>query len=48
MTLSFEAMPERVLEAQLDIPGRRTRVFSLGAGAYGTDLELLVPSRSTW
>jgi hypothetical protein len=41
MGLGFDAMPERVLEAHLDIPGRRARVFSLGAGAYGTDQELV-------
>jgi hypothetical protein len=42
MALSFNAMPERILESHLDIAGRRTRVFSLGAGAYGNDQELLV------
>src|SRR5690349_7575435 len=42
MALAFDAMPERLLEARLDVPGRRVRVFSLGAGAYGNDQELLV------
>ena len=39
--LSLEAMPERRLESHLDAPGRTTRVFSLGAGGYGQDQELL-------
>jgi hypothetical protein len=41
MGLPFQAMPERALEAHLQIPNRRTRVFSIGAGAYGTDQEYL-------
>jgi hypothetical protein len=41
MALAFEAMPERVLESHLDIAGRKARVFSLGAGGYGQDQEML-------
>jgi hypothetical protein len=41
MRLAFAEMPERVLEANLDIRDRRTRGFSSGAGAYGNDQELL-------
>ena len=41
MGLPFQSMPERALEAHLQIPNRRTRVFSIGAGAYGTDQEYL-------
>ena len=41
MSLPFDQMPERILETHLDIPARRTRVFSIGAGAYGTDQEFL-------
>ena len=41
MALQFSAMPERILETRLAATGRRVKVFSLGAGAYGTDQELL-------
>jgi hypothetical protein len=37
----FDAMPERRLEAYLDSPSRKTRVFSVGTGGYGQDQELL-------
>jgi hypothetical protein len=39
--LGFDGMPERTLEACLNSPGRRTKVFSLGTGGYGQDQELL-------
>src|SRR5204862_3380236 len=39
--LPFDAMPERVLESHLDWQNQRTRVFSVGAGGYGQDQELL-------
>jgi hypothetical protein len=39
--LAFDNMPERRLEAYLDSPTRKTRVFSVGAGGYGQDQELL-------
>jgi hypothetical protein len=45
MALSFDTMPERILEKHLDIPGRRVRVFSVAAGAYGNDQELLALQR---
>ena len=41
MALAFDAMPERRLETHLEAPGRKTRVFSIGAGGYGQDQELL-------
>ena len=41
MGLPFHAMPERALEAQLQAPERRTRIFTIGAGGYGTDQEYL-------
>jgi hypothetical protein len=42
--LPFEAMPERTLETHLRRlrPERRFRVFTLGAGGYGNDQQLLV------
>ena len=42
--LPFESMPERRLEAHLKHlrPGKRFRVFTLGAGGYGNDQQLLV------
>jgi hypothetical protein len=42
--LPFESMPERLLEAHLSRlrPERRFRVFTLGAGGYGNDQQLLV------
>jgi len=39
--LNFDAMPERFLEARLDHLGKRAKVFSIGAGGYGQDQELL-------
>jgi len=39
--LPFAAMPERRLEGHLASATRKTRVFSLGAGGYGQDQELL-------
>ena len=41
MALTLDTMPERRLESHLDAPGRTMRVFSLGAGGYGQDQELL-------
>jgi len=41
MGLPFQAMPERVLEAHIDIAGTKAKVFSIGAGGYGQDQELL-------
>jgi hypothetical protein len=41
MKLPLDAMPERRLEAYLDSPNGTTRVFSVGAGGYGQDQELL-------
>ena len=41
MALAFDEMPERRLEANLHAAARRIRVFSIGAGAYGQDQELL-------
>jgi hypothetical protein len=41
MALTLDAMPERRLESYLDAARRPTRVFSLGAGGYGQDQELL-------
>ena len=38
---SYEWMPERRLEHYLNSTGRRVRVVSVGAGAYGTDQEFL-------
>ena len=42
--LPFESMPERRLEAHLKHlrPGKRFRVFTLGASGYGNDQQLLV------
>ena len=42
MAFPFDAMPERRLQAHLDLPNRKVKVFSLGAGGYGQDQELLV------
>jgi hypothetical protein len=39
--LPMDAMPERRLESDLNATGKRTRVFSIGAGGYGQDQELL-------
>ena len=41
MALAVDDMPERRLEAHLKGLGRKTRVFSIGAGGYGQDQELL-------
>jgi hypothetical protein len=41
MALPFDEMPERRLEAYLDSPKQKAKVFSLGAGGYGQDQELL-------
>jgi hypothetical protein len=41
MALAFDAMPERRLEAELGASGLKTRVFSIGAGGYGQDQQLL-------
>src|SRR6266404_9207459 len=38
---SYEWMPERRLEFYLNSLGRRVRVFTVGASAYGQDQELL-------
>ena len=38
---AFDAMPERVLESQLDSANRKMRVFSVGTGGYGQDQQLL-------
>src|SRR5262245_28487659 len=42
--LPFESMPERTLERHLERlrPQKRFRVFTLGAGGYGQDQQLLV------
>jgi hypothetical protein len=42
--LPFESMPERTLESHLMRlrPERRFRVFTIGAGGYGNDQQLLV------
>jgi hypothetical protein len=42
--LPFESMPERTLERHLERlrPQKRFRVFTLGAGGYGNDQQLLV------
>jgi hypothetical protein len=42
MALSPEAMPEQRLESHLNALGKNVKVFSLGAGGYGQDQELLV------
>jgi hypothetical protein len=39
--LPFNTMPERLLEACLDSPTQRIKVFSVGTGGYGQDQELL-------
>jgi hypothetical protein len=41
MALPFDAIPERLLESALQERGRQVRVFSVGAGGYGQDQELL-------
>jgi hypothetical protein len=41
MKLAFDAMPERRLESHLESLGKKTKVFSIGAGGYGQDQELL-------
>jgi hypothetical protein len=41
MALAFDTMPERRLEAYLDSPTRKMKVFSVGTGGYGQDQELL-------
>lgn len=41
MALPLDGMPERRLEAHLDSPKGNARVFSVGAGGYGQDQELL-------
>ena len=41
MALPFDLMPERLLESALNSGGRKVKVFSLGAGGYGQDQELL-------
>jgi hypothetical protein len=41
MALPLDGMPERRLEAHLDSAKGNTRVFSVGAGGYGQDQELL-------
>lgn len=38
---AYEWMPERRLEYYLNASGRRVRVFTVGAGGYGQDQELL-------
>ena len=38
---TYAGMPERRLEHYLNTMGRRVRVFTLGAGGYGQDQELL-------
>lgn len=44
VALPFESMPERALERHLTRlrPDRRFRAFTLGAGGYGNDQQLLV------
>ena len=39
--MSFGVMPERRLETHLGSRGKKARVFSIGAGGYGQDQELL-------
>lgn len=41
MALPLASMPEQRLESHLNASGRRVRVFSLGAGGYGQDQQLL-------
>lgn len=41
MACSYEWMPERRLEYYLRSKGKKVSVFSVGAGAYGQDQELL-------
>jgi hypothetical protein len=41
MALPIEAMPERRLEAHLKSLGKPAKVFSIGAGGYGQDQQLL-------
>lgn len=41
MKLAFDAMPERRLESHLESLGKKTKVFSIGAGGYGQDQQLL-------
>lgn len=41
MALALDAMPERRLEAYLDVSPGKARVFSVSAGGYGQDQELL-------
>ena len=41
MALAFESMPEQFLESHLHSLGKRVRVFSIGAGGYGQDQQLL-------
>lgn len=38
---SFDYMPERRLEHHLNLAGKRVKVFSLAAGGYGQDQQLL-------
>jgi hypothetical protein len=40
-SLAFESMPEQRLESHLNSLGKRVRVFSIGAGGYGQDQQLL-------
>ena len=42
MALPMEQMPEARLESYLSALGKKVKVFSLGAGGYGQDQELLV------
>src|SRR6185369_11900812 len=39
--LSFDAIPERVLESHLDVAPKTARVFTVGTWGYGQDQELL-------
>jgi hypothetical protein len=39
--LPFDSMPEQMLESALNAENKKVKVFSLGAGGYGQDQELL-------
>jgi hypothetical protein len=41
LAMPFDAMPERVLEAHLNVSGKTARVFTVGTGGYGQDQQLL-------
>ncbi|HEY1308727.1 MAG TPA: hypothetical protein VGF24_34525 [Vicinamibacterales bacterium] len=45
MAIPYDDMPERRLESYLATTGEKVRVFSIGAGGYGQDQELLALER---